>query len=170
MTTTIKRPRTLVGDVFEIVLNKGGKRYMQYIGFDKTTYGFGGDVIRIFKKTYSQTVNPSLDEIVSDEVDFYAHIHRVSIGTKAGLWSRLGNIKTNLGMKPLFYQGPSRVAIGDFKGDEWILWEMDGKDWKATKDEVLESSANMGGVMPPKWAEERVQTGKYQITDPHYIK
>jgi hypothetical protein len=48
---------------------------------------------------------------------------------------------------------------------------MDGKNyWETTKKEIMKSSANMGGVMPPKLVEERIKAGKYLIGDPTYIK
>jgi len=157
-----KRTQTILGDILEVKMNDGTKRYLQYIGFDKNTHGLNSDVVRVFKKEYKENSSLDFEEIIKDEVDFYAHVHSIANGIKEGVWTRVGNMKNDLGThKPLFYQKTD---------DEYILWEMDGKDWKSSKDDVLESSSNMGGVIPPKWVEERIQTGKYQITDPKYIK
>ena len=158
-----KRPRTLLGDVLEVKTGNGFKRYLQYIGFDKTDLGLGGDVVRIFKKKYKNETLPNIEEITKDEIDFYAHVHSVTRGIKEGLWSRVSNMKKDIGIqKPLFYQ--------EGENDEWLLWQMNGDIWKTTKNEVLKSSADKGGVMPPKWVEERIITGKYLISDPSYIK
>jgi hypothetical protein len=114
MNLPLKRPRTLLGDVLEVKMDGNSKRYLQYIGFDKSALGLGGDVVRIFKKTYKKESTPLLEEITEGEVDFYAHIHSVTRGIKEGLWSRVGNMKKNMGVeKPLFYQ---------YSDNKWFLW------------------------------------------------
>ena len=163
-----KRHRSLVGDIFEIQLPNGGKRYLQFIGWDKTVYGLGGDVVRVFKKNYAESGQPSLAEIVIDEVEFYAHIYHITIGTKAGLWKRFGNFKQNMGKtKPFFYQGPSYPTLTE---SSWIMWQMDGEHWETTKEKIMSGNADMGGVMPPKSVYERILNGRYLKTDPHYIR
>ncbi len=170
-----KRFRSLVGDVLLVSLENGDSRFLQFIGWDKSLYGMGADVIRIFKKRYPKNQSPSLTEIVEDDVDFHAHIYGVTYGLKEGLWERVGNMKENLGTKiPMFYKSPMRGNLKDPlpKPNEklWILYYMSGKDWWASENDVRKTNADQGGVMPPIHAVERIKNGKYITVDRGYIQ
>jgi|GEM_PF-1906889 len=173
------RHRSSVGDIFAVNCESGDKRYLQFIGRDKTFFGFGGDVVRVFKKAYGSDENPDLNEIAGDDVDFYAHLHHVTVGLKQGLWVRVGNLKSEMGnLKPIFYQAPAdsitrRIveSVSSKKpSSEWTLWQMDGESWEGTVEDIFKHSADKGGVMPPQWIYDRIKFGKYLISDPTYIR
>ena len=65
----MKRVYIKKGDVFVVKIDDKNKRYFQYITNDLKQ--LNSDVIRCFKKIYSIHENPSLDEIIKDEI-FYA--------------------------------------------------------------------------------------------------
>ena len=85
----VKRVKaTKIGDVFEVKISDTEKKYMQYIASDLTC--LNSDVVRGFLKTYDIADKPSLDEIVSDDVDFYAHCDSRA-GIKMEYWTLYGN-------------------------------------------------------------------------------
>jgi len=66
-----KQVRTRIGNVFMVILDGNRKKYFQYIANDLTQ--LNSDVIRVFKTSYQLNEEPSLKDIVNDEIDFYAH-------------------------------------------------------------------------------------------------
>lgn len=83
------RANTKIGDVFLVKIDGSSKKYFQYIVSDLTQ--LNSDVIRVFKKVYPINANPDLSEIVSREVEFYAHCV-TKLGLKMGYWESIGNI------------------------------------------------------------------------------
>ena len=85
----IKRVKaTKVGDVFEVKISDHEKKYMQYIVSDLTQ--LNSDVVRVFSKIYNIQDNPSLEEIINGEVQFYLHCV-TKLGIKMGCWTLYGN-------------------------------------------------------------------------------
>lgn len=83
-----KRIKTKIGDIFSIAINEKEKRYMQLIAYDRLQ--LNSDVIRCFEKKYSISDNPKLDEILENEVLFYAHC-ATDFGLKLNIWTIVGN-------------------------------------------------------------------------------
>ena len=69
------------GDIFCAEIENEYKCYFQYIERDRTQ--MGSNVIRVFKTRYPITYDPIIDEIVKDEVFFYAHTLVLRLGTLA---------------------------------------------------------------------------------------
>ena len=82
-----KRIVTKIGDIFSVGLDDKKKRFFQYIAIDETM--LGGSVIRVFKRMYKVDLEPSFEEIVSDDVDFYTHTS-LKIGMQEGYWQKIG--------------------------------------------------------------------------------
>ena len=89
-----RAPATHIGDIFEIPLPGARKRYMQFILVDSSLLGSWS--VRVFKTDYAMEDKPSIEEIVSDEVDFYMDTRALGRGVLYGLWSRYGQ-SDNLG-------------------------------------------------------------------------
>ena len=66
-----KRIVTKIGDIFSVTLDNGNLRFFQYIANDWTD--LNSSVIRVFKKEYPKGYELNPEEVVSDDVDFYAH-------------------------------------------------------------------------------------------------
>lgn len=66
-----KRIVTKIGDVFCAEIDNRIKRYFQYIVNDMEQ--LNSSVIRVFKTHYPMEHKPVCDEVVKDEVEFYAH-------------------------------------------------------------------------------------------------
>lgn len=93
--------RTKVGDVMVAQIDEmGNKRYLQYIGSDR--WNMNADVVRVFKTIYSNEQNPSLEEVVSDEVLFYIHCDSTH-GIRTGLWEKVGNTD-NIGSLDIYFR------------------------------------------------------------------
>ncbi len=87
---TKKRIVTKIGDVFCVAIDDEFKCYFQYIANDLTQ--LNSSVIRVFKTHYPLGVEPKIQEIINDEVDFYAHTI-LRIGIEDNIWHKIGNIK-----------------------------------------------------------------------------
>ena len=66
-----KRIVTKMGDIFCVEIDNGYKRFFQYIIND--IEALNSSVIRVFKTHYPMDYRPIIEEIVMDEVEFYAH-------------------------------------------------------------------------------------------------
>ena len=66
-----KRIVTKMGDIFCVEIDNGYKRFFQYIIND--IEALNSSVIRVFKTYYPMDYRPIIEEIVMDEVEFYAH-------------------------------------------------------------------------------------------------
>ena len=82
-----------IGDIFRVDLDGKTKRYFQYVAINESQ--LGGSVIRVFKRRYDIVDQPSPEEIVADEVDFYTHTS-LKIGILEGYWQKVGRC-TNIG-------------------------------------------------------------------------
>lgn len=67
----VRRIVTKTGDIFCAEIDNQYKKYFQYIVNDKEM--LNSSVIGVFKTHYSMDHKPVCNEIVKDEVYFYAH-------------------------------------------------------------------------------------------------
>lgn len=82
-----KRIITKIGNIFCVELDGGAKAYFQYIANDLSY--LNSSVIRAFKTHYPLDSNPTMTQIVSDEVAFYAHTV-LRAGIQFGVWYKVG--------------------------------------------------------------------------------
>lgn len=66
-----KRIVTKIGDIFCVEIDNQCKRFFQYIVNDMEM--LNSSVIRAFKTHYPMDYNPVMEEIIRDEVEFFAH-------------------------------------------------------------------------------------------------
>ena len=83
----VKRIVTKIGNIFCAEIDGQYKCYFQYIANDLTV--LNSSVIRVFKRHYPISYVPNLEEIVRDEVLFYAHTV-LSVGIRLGYWEKVG--------------------------------------------------------------------------------
>ena len=67
----MKNKKIKTGDVFRVQIDKNLFNFFQYVGNDKTQ--LDSEVIRVFKLSFEQK-DINIEEIVSSQVDFYAHV------------------------------------------------------------------------------------------------
>ncbi|WP_035644067.1 hypothetical protein [Flavobacterium sp. ASV13] len=167
----MKRVMIKKGDVFFVKINENSKRYFQYITNDLKQ--LNSDVIRCFKKTYSLEEKPNLDEIIKDEIFFYAHCV-TKWGVKLGYWEKSGNI-TDVGtFEHILFRDTN--DYGTIRGQEpikvsnsWFVWRIG--DLKSTFIGKLEGdnrNAEIGIVMDPESIVHRIKTGEYDGSYPDY--
>src|SRR5215211_4495716 len=121
-----KRVITKIGDVFSVKIDDSSQKFFQLIAFDLTQ--LNSDVIRAFKKKYSIETVPNFDEVVKDEVEFYAHCV-TKWGVQLGFWEKVGK-SSEIGSLDhiLFRDTPD---YGHREGEEpvrvsnsWFVWHI----------------------------------------------
>lgn len=143
----MKRFRRVKGDIFSVSLTEG-RRYFQYLGSDQTQ--LGGDVIRVFRRNYAKDSNVDLKEIVSDKIDFFAHVF-VHWGNRKNLWEKIGNVPYNDKVDVVF--GTSNDSV-----EKWWVWKInEPQRLIGTPPKGLKMY--LGGIFPPEWILMRLETG-----------
>ena len=85
-----KRIVTRIGDIFCTEIDGEYKCYFQYI--EKDLSQLNSSVIRAFKRRYPIDATPIIEEIVNDDILFYAHtVLRAGIDYNA--WYKVGKYK-----------------------------------------------------------------------------
>ena len=86
----VKRIVTRIGDIFCAEIDCEYKCYFQYI--EKDLSQLNSSVIRVFKRRYPIEYSPIIEEIVIDDILFYAHtVLRAGIDYNA--WYKAGKSK-----------------------------------------------------------------------------
>ena len=85
-----KRIITRIGDIFCIEIDNEYKCYFQYIAKDMSQ--LNSSVIRVFKRHYPMDYEYDEQEVLNDEVNFYAHTI-LRIGIDNGTWYKVGKSK-----------------------------------------------------------------------------
>ena len=117
-----KRVTIRKGDVFCVEIENRFKSYFQYITRDMTQ--LNSTVIRVFKKHYPIDYVPDLDEIVQDEVDFFAHA-MIRPGLIAGAWSKIGSNKDVGDIKNIMFSLFTDVNFSHKKKSyNWYIWKI----------------------------------------------
>ncbi|MBU0985482.1 MAG: hypothetical protein KKA42_16535 [candidate division Zixibacteria bacterium] len=158
----MKRVVTKVGFIYSVKLDAKSKKYFQYVDFDNTM--LGSPVIRAFAKVYPIAANPTMDEIVKGEVEFYAHCF-VSWGVKMGLWEKVGKHKEVGVVDTLFrFADDFEVEVSE----NWYVFEVNGELQHVGKLKGRYQKAEFGEVMPPDEIVHRMRTCEYSCHFPAY--
>ncbi|ENX43324.1 Imm26 family immunity protein [Acinetobacter sp. NIPH 2100] len=165
------RAKTKIGDIFSVKLDENRKKYFQLIAFDLTQ--LNSDVIRVFNKVYSQNENPNLFEIVSGEIDFYAHCV-TKFGLKMNLWEKVGNILEVGDISKVLFRDTNDYGgkVGEDKikiSEKWYVWHINDDEFtRVGKLEGENRKAEIGIVVNPNDIVERIKTGKYDFVYPEF--
>lgn len=160
----IKRVKaTKVGDVFEVKISDTEKKYMQYVISDLTD--LNSDIVRGFKKVYDICENPKIEDVVSDDVEFYAHCDS-RYGIKIELWKLYGNSQ-NVG-DPLSILFRDTSDHGNIISDSWYVWYPNGEHIHVPRNSKLLRNSHIGGVFPSKMIYERMKNGHFNMVYPRY--
>lgn len=169
-----KRTVVRVGDVFCAELGDF-KRFFQYIEKDCT--GLTSHVIRVFKKLYPMDYSPVTDEIVKDDVDFYAHTI-INPGVENNAWYKVGK-SSELGLDALktdvLFGTTAYVHDSNHKRAEadpfnnWTVWRVNEPYMFVGKlPEKYIGITEIGGVFPFVDICNRMKYGYYRYTFPVY--
>ena len=157
---------TKIGDVFEVKLSDTEKKYMQYVVSDLTQ--LNSDVVRVFSKLYPIDNKPSLEEIVSDDVQFYVHC-ATKLGLKKECWSLYGNIPVVGDYSKVIFRcsedyGNPQVQVSE----DWYIWHINGNFIDVGKLPPKYYQSYIGVICSPQSILDYVRTGEYQGVYPKY--
>jgi hypothetical protein len=161
----MKRTNTKIGDIFLVKLDLNSYRYFQLVASDLTQ--LNSDVIRVFKKLYKIDENPTLSDLITGEVDFYAHCV-IKWGIKSGLWEKIGN-SSDCETGEVFFRisgdyGNPKVVISK----DWWVWKTNEQMKHIGKLEGDYLKADIGIVISPDSILNRIKYGEYDFFYPGY--
>ena len=169
-----KRIVTKIGDIFCVEVDNAYKRYFQYFCNDLTQ--LNSDVIRVFKKKYPMDYKLKPEDIVKDEVDFYAHTI-LRNGIEDGLWYKVGKAKGEFEEEkkiPLFGTCNDREyttegIIHVDPNSNWYVWRINCP-FKSIGilPEEYRDVVDWGSVKPDVEIFDRIKYGYYRWNSPGY--
>ena len=118
-----KRIITRIGDIFCIEIDTEYKCYFQYIAKDMSQ--LNSSVIRVFKRHYSMDYEYDEQEVLNDEVNFYAHTI-LRIGIDNGTWYKVGKSKEIGDTSKIMFRLSSDFGGGPqpIKSYHWYVWKL----------------------------------------------
>ena len=167
----VKRIITRVGDVFCAEIDGEYKSYFQYI--EKDIEQLNSSVIRVFKTRYPMNYEPVIEDIVADEILFYAHAV-LRLGIVDNVWYKVGKSK-NLGLDGLskilwgtlfpwteiFENGFMRIKEVD-PLENWTIWYVNNECIDVGRlPEKYYDIIEYGSVLPYSSIIERLKYGYY---------
>lgn len=159
-----KRVYTRVGDIFCIELDDY-KMYFQFIAVD---YSYlGADTIRVFKTRYPIGHVPTLENLVKDEVMFYAHT-MIKPGLKMNTWTKVGNHREVGMLDEIYFRTTSSWSPQELKSYDWYIHRINADKvpiGELTEEWIIKS--DLGFVMNPNSIVEKICLGEYQGVLPY---
>ena len=111
-----KRIVIKTGDVFKVNVNGQYDVYFQFV-IDDTTQ-LTSSVIRVFGKHYEMDESPLMEDVVNDDVVFYAHT-MLSAGIRQGLWQKVGKSKIKDNIDTIGFK-----MLNSPKDFTWYVWKI----------------------------------------------
>lgn len=133
-------------------------------------------VIRVFKTIYSHEYNPSIKEIVNDEIDFYAHTI-VSAGIKDNVWYKIGT-SNDCGLDKLdkitfalyfTVDELTGLPLLQANGSQWKIWKPNERIiWSNDINDLSPKYLEIGSILPIHQIVNRLINGYYSFTAREY--
>lgn len=157
---------TKIGDIFEVKISNTEKKYMQYIVSDLTQ--LNSDVVRVFSKSYGIDESPDNEQIISDDVDFYAHCS-TKLGIKMNAWYLYGNIQDVGTYSDIIFRDSEDYGNPQIKvSDRWYVWHVNEGFRNVGKLVGENRNSYIGIVFSPNSMLEYIRHGVYQGIYPRY--
>jgi len=162
-----KRIIVKIGDVFEVPIEGGWKRYFQLIARDSLE--LNSDVVRVFRARYKATETPELEKIVRDEVELHIHLF-IKIGIKEVAWSKIGNASIGPDFELPHFRDSQDYGNPSVKiSKRWNVWKINDRNPTYVGELAPEfQNYNIGGVWPVDALLEILNTGKSSWVYPGY--
>ena len=153
-----KRIVTKIGDIFSVALNNGNQRFFQYIANDYSQ--LNSSVIRVFKKEYPAEYELNSEEVVKDEVDFYAHVI-LKFGIIEGAWQKVGKSQDVGDTENILFRMYCSDAV-DHKDRLWYAWYInnDNRFDVGVLSESFRKVSDIGLVFSAKSIIGRIKDGR----------
>ena len=116
----VKRIVTKIGNIFCAEIDGQYKCYFQYIANDMTE--LNSSVIRVFKTHYPMEYVPVFDDIVKDEVYFYAHTI-LRYGIMYNAWYKVGKHADVGNTEDIWFRFHESVGPVS-KSYQWFIWKI----------------------------------------------
>lgn len=173
----VKRIVTKIGNIFCAEIDGKYKVYFQYICSDMSQ--LNSSVIRVFSRRYPMDYVPKMEEIVNDEVQFYAHTI-LRAGIADGAWTKVGK-STDLGngehkqvlfgycLSTIFTKPDNRI-IEVNPLEHWFIWHI-GEPIQRVDTFLSPAQTEIlaeGGVMPYTAILDMMKYGYDRWTNPMY--
>lgn len=150
---------TKIGDIFCVQISEKSKKYLQYVISDIEQ--LNSDVVRAFKKIYPIDSTPTLEEIISDHVDFYAHCV-TKAGIKFGFWETIGNIPDVGDTDSISFRDKLDWTISKGKiNDDWWIWYVNRPFDHVGKLSIQNKKADIGIIFTPNLIYNKLKEGTF---------
>ncbi|MCM1490773.1 MAG: immunity 26/phosphotriesterase HocA family protein [Muribaculum sp.] len=169
-----KRIVTKIGNVFCVEIDNRYKYYFQYICNDYTM--MNSSVICVFKTRYTIDYNPILEDIVKDDVMFYAHTV-LRAGIEENAWYKVGKTKS-VDEKQVreviwgycretLYNDGEIIKVNPLK--HWVIWKI-GYEFVEIGDipTVYRNKLEYGSILSYVNIVSRIRLGYYTYASPVY--
>lgn len=171
----VKRIVTKIGNVFCVEIDGKYKSFFQYVANDMSE--LNSSVIRVFKKRYPMDYLPVMNDIVRDEVAFYAHtVLRAGIAGNA--WYKVGKAEVlNEGEINDVVWGQTHkfvvISITELSPinplDNWFIWTINTPHIGVGKlPEKYHKTLELADVFPYTYIVNRIKYGYYKNTSDEY--
>lgn len=166
-----KRIVTKIGYIFCVEIEGQHKRYFQYIANDLSQ--LNSSVIRVFKRKYPMDYVFNADEVIDDEIDFYAHaILRIGIlentWYKVGKHSNVGSLEHIIFRCSNHFFNPYDMSPENWKVYDWYVWHIN-EDYidvgELTED--VKQQTHYGVVFSYLSIYDRLKYGEFKIKMPY---
>lgn len=163
-----KRVIVREGDIFCVEIDGRYKYYFQYV--IRNDFYLGGQVIRVFRTRYAIDADPKMDDIVKDDVVFYAHT-LIRIGLMYNAWYKVGK-SSDRGVEQaerVIYGAPM-ISDHTFKEDlnNWYIYRINKIHEKVGVLPAEYYNIELAGVMHFVDIVNRIKYGYYRYTNPAY--
>lgn len=157
--------RIKIGDIFEVVIDDRNKGHFQYIANDSTM--LNSSVIRVFKEKYELEERIIPEDIVKDNIDFYAHVF-LRNGIKLGHWKKIGHVP-DLGNIEILFRDSDDYGKPQIRlSERWHVWQVNKPFVDVGKLEGQNQNAEIGVVIPSDSIVHRMRTGNYDFVYPGF--
>lgn len=161
-----RKKTTKIGDIFAVKIDNNHQRFFQYIVSDMTM--LNSSVIRVFKKEYLVTDVIDWNEVVRDEVDFYAHTI-LRVGLDYDLWDLVANVPEVGDYSHIWFRrsgdsGKPQVEVSY----DWDVWRINQNFIDVGRLPKKYHNAEIGVVVSAHNVVKRIKTGKYSFKYPGF--
>ena len=160
-----KRIVTKIGDVFCAEIDNKFKRYFQYIVNDMEM--LNSSVIRVFKTHYSMDHKPICDEVVKDEVEFYAHTV-LRFGIIYNAWYKIGSSKEIGDFANVLFRSSRDYGEKVKISERWDVWHINEPIVYVGKLTKEYQHAELGYVISYIDIVNKLKYGCYKYLSPGY--
>lgn len=152
--------RSNIGDVYSIPIGYTKNKYFQHIANDSTH--LKSSVIRVFYHHHPSTAKISIEDIVNDKVDFYAHVV-IKTGILEKYWKRIGR-SAYIGNTDILFRAYNVNGLPEDKVEyRWKIWKLNHPCKFVNELDDDYKNAEIGIIFAPSKIFDRIKKGKYSF-------